>query len=75
MAAVRTLKRSAVNFSVIAATNPDTGKETLRSVALPDVQADPDADAIIAVKTALAPCLAYPVKRIEHTKVEIISEE
>ena len=34
-----------------------------------------DADAIIAVKTALAPCLAYPISRIEHTKTEIISEE
>ena len=75
MAAVATLKRSAVNFVVIKGTDPDTGKETLANVALQDVQGSPDADAVIGIKTALAVCLAFPVKRVEHTRVDIISEE
>ena len=75
MAAIETLKRSAVNFVVVKSTDPDTGKQTTANVALQDVQGIPDADAVIAIKTALAPCLALPIARVEHTKVDIISEE
>lgn len=72
MSATRTLKRSAVNFIVIKSTDPETGKQTTASVALQDVSATPDADALLLMQTALAPCLATPIKHIEHTKVEII---
>lgn len=74
MAAIETLKRSAVNFVVVKSTDPDTGKQTTANVALQDVQGTPDIDAVVAIKTALAPCLALPIARIEHTKVDIISE-
>ncbi|MBQ4419204.1 MAG: hypothetical protein II870_06160 [Synergistaceae bacterium] len=75
MAAIETLKRSAVNFVVITATDQQTGKQTTRSVALQDVQGSPDIDGIIDIKTALANCLAYPIARAEHTKTVVISEE
>lgn len=75
MAAIETLKRSAVNYVVVKSTDPDTGKQTTANVALQDVQGSPDNDAIIAIKTALANCLAYPIARTEHTVVNIISEE
>ena len=74
MAAATSLKRSAVNFIVIKSTDQDTGKQSLASVALQDVIAAPDADALIAIKQALAPCLDKPIKHIEHTKVDIIEE-
>lgn len=74
MAAIETLKRSAVNFVVVKSTDPDTGKQTTANVALQDVQGSPDIDAVVDIKTALAPCLSLPIARIEHTKVDIISE-
>lgn len=74
MSATRTLKRSSVNFIVIKSTDPETGKQTTASVALQDVSATPDADALILIKAALAPCLDKTIKHIEHTKVEIIDE-
>ena len=74
MSAAKTLKRSAVNFIVIKSTDQETGKQSLASVALQDVSATPDADALIAIKQALAPCLDKTIKHIEHTKVDIIEE-
>lgn len=75
MAAVTTLKRNSVNFILVKSTDPNTGKQTTASVALQDAAPDADADAILDIKTAAAACFAYPIKHVEQSRVDILTEE
>lgn len=73
MAGTRTLKRSAVSFKL------NFGKDAkdndiIKSVALQDVVGSPDANDIISISKALAPCLEKEMVRIEHTRVDLITE-
>lgn len=71
--AVTTLKSNSVKFVLVKSTDPDTGKQTTVSVALQDAAPDADGDAILAIQTAIAACLAYPVKHVEQSRVEILT--
>ena len=74
MAAVTTLKSSKASFKLNAGTT-EAGKAITKTDTLPSLVQDVNANDIIALKDAAAPILAYPIDRVEHTVVTVITDE
>lgn len=74
MAGIRELKRSTVAFKLNAGRSETTGKDVIKSVNLPGVVGSPDPNDIMSISEVLSPCFEYEVQRIEHTRVDIITE-
>ena len=72
MAVISVPKRSAVSLKLNAGTNPDTGNDIVRSCALGSILPGADGEAIMNVADLLAPVLAHPVLRVEHTVVRTL---
>ncbi len=73
MAGTRTLKRSAVSFKLNGGKSA-SDRDIIHSVNLADVIGSPDANDIISISKALDPVLSEEMVRIEHTRVDLITE-
>ena len=73
MAAIASLKSSKVALKLNAGTRT-SGTAITKTDTLPAMVKSVSADDIIALKTAAAPILNYPISSVEHTVVEVIEE-
>ena len=73
MAAVATLKSSKASFKLNAGTT-EAGKSIVKTDTLPALVGNVDPDDIMAVKSAAAPVLNYPIASVEHTVVKVITD-